>query len=522
VTDLPSEEVPGGRAPLAQLGWRRLDKRMLLIHPAQTLVRALPALLAIFIVRSGSSDSDRWELIALPVIVAFGLARWFTTRYRIDGEQIELRHGVITKQTTRARLDKVRTVDLTAQVWHRVLGLAKVEISTAGTKDRLVLDALSLEAGRRLRAELLHRAAADAEPLEPATQSPVDAAWPAPEGAPVAARPTGDEELFRLDPRWVRYAPLTMSGFISAAALLGVGSQLANQFSRDGHIYESAISWAVERGFVLGAVILLIAVTVLSVGGYALAFWGFRLTRNPLGSLHVRRGLLTTRETSIDSSRLRGVEIGEPLGLRLARGGRLKSVTTGLGKDARGGTDVLSPPAPAGLVHDLAVQITGDEQAVRDALVPHGPAATRRRYTRALAPATILAVAWAVLVLELRWPTGWVIVSGLVLLGGLGLARSRASALGHLLTDRHVVVQSGSLDRARVVLEREGIVGWTVRASFFQRRMGVATLVITTGAGQQRYEALDVTPSAAYGLINEVDANLLGQFSPLVGNNLQG
>jgi putative membrane protein len=72
------------------------------------------------------------------------------------------------------------------------------------------------------------------------------------------------------------------------------------------------------------------------------------------------------------------------------------------------------------------------------------------------------------------------------------------------------------------VLEREGIVGWTVRASFFQRRMGVATLVITTGAGQQRYQALDVTPSAAYGLINEVDANLLGQFSPLVGNNLQG
>jgi putative membrane protein len=500
-------------------GWRRLDKRMLLIHPVQTLVRALPALLAIFLVRSGSSDSDRWELIALPIIVAFGMARWFTTRYRIDAAQIELRHGVITKATTRARLDKVRTVDLTAQVWHRVLGLAKVEISTAGTKDRLVLDALSLEAGRRLRAELLHRAATEAgEPLVPAAQSPVDAAWPAPQGEPVAAKPTGtaghagDVELFRLDLRWVRYAPLTMSGFISAAALLGVGSQLANQLSRDGHIYESAFSWAVERGFVLGAVILLVAVTVLSVGGYVLAFWGFQLIRNPLGSLHTRRGLLTARETSIDSSRLRGVEIGEPLGLRLAHGGRLKSVTTGLGKDARAGTDILSPPAPADLVRSLAVEVTGDEAAVRAPLLVHGAAATRRRYTRALAPAAILAIGWAVLVLQLHWPTGWLVVTPLVLFGGLALARSRAMALGHLLTERHVVVQSGALDRSRVVLERDGIVGWTVRESFFQRRMGVATLVITTGAGQQRYEAIDVTPSAAYGLMDQVDPMLLAQF----------
>jgi putative membrane protein len=521
VTDLPCEQVPGEQAPHVPLGWRRLDKRMLLIHPAQTLVRALPALLAIFIVRSGSSDSDRWELVALPLVVAFGLSRWFTTHYRIDGEQIELRHGVITKQTTRARLDKVRTVDLTAQVWHRLLGLAKVEISTAGTNDRLVLDALSLEAGRRLRAELLHRAVAESgEPLEAAGQSPVDATWPAPEGAPVttgpvATRPVarlGDEELFRLDPRWLRYAPLTMSGFVSAAALLGIGSQLANQFSRDGHIYESAFSWAVQRGLALGAVILLVAVTVLSVGGYVLTFWGFRLTRNPLGSLHVRRGLLTTRETSIDTTRLRGVELGEPLGLRLAGGGRLKSVTTGLGKDARGGTDVLSPPAPASLVQQLAVEVTGDARAVRAELVPHGPAATRRRYTRALIPAALLAAGWAVLVLQLRWPTGWVVLSALALLGGLALGRSRAAALGHLVTDRHVVVRSGSLDRARVVLQRDGIVGWTVRQSFFQRRMGVATLVITTGAGQQRYEAIDVTPSAAYGLVDVVDPNLLAQF----------
>ncbi|MDN5790358.1 MAG: PH domain-containing protein [Micrococcales bacterium] len=496
--------------------WRRLDRRMLLIHPIQTLIRALPALLAIFLVRTGSDNSDRWELFILPLIVAYGFARWFTTRYRISETQIELRHGVITKQTTTARLDKVRTVDLTAQVWHRMLGLAKVEISTAGTKDRLVLDALSLEAGRRLRTELLHRAEGTvpdsrAAPA-PTAQSPVDRAWPAPHGPPVVATGARDEELLRLELPWVRYAPLTMSGFVSAAALLGVGSQLANQLSDQGEIYETAFTWAIGRGLLLGAVLLLLAVTALAIGGYLLAFWNFRLTRNPLGSLHTTRGLLTTRETSIDSSRLRGVEIGEPLGLRLARGGRLKSVTTGLGREARGGTDVLSPPAPSARVQTLALDITGDGAAVRDPLVPHGPAARQRRHTRALAPAGIVAVGWAAMVLSFDWPWGWLLVSVLVLLGALALARSRAAALGHLLTDRHVVVQSGSLDRSRVVLDRGGVVGWTVRQSLFQRRMGVATLIVTTGAGRQHYEAIDLTPAAAYALIGEIHPDLLAQF----------
>ncbi|MEO7131135.1 MAG: PH domain-containing protein [Dermatophilaceae bacterium] len=508
-------------------GWRRLDRRMLLIHPFQTLVRALPALLAIFLVRTGSSDSDRWELFVLPVIVGYGLLRWFTTRYRISAEQIELRHGVITKATTTARLDKVRTVDLTAQLWHRLLGLAKVEISTAGTSDRLILDALNLEAGRRLRTELLHRA--DTAPLEtappPVTVSPADPSWPAPQGTPTAATAgtaapaatastaqPGDEELLHLDPVWVRYAPVTMSGFVSAAALVGVGSQLANQLSSQGEVYDTAFSWAVERGLVLGVILALLAITVLSIGGYLLAFWNFRLIRNPLGSLHTTRGLVTTRETSIDSSRLRGVEVSEPLGLRLAGGGRLRSVTTGLGREARGGTDILSPPAPAERVRALAVDVTGDEEAVRSPLVPHGPAARRRRLNRAILPTAITALAWAALVWSLDWPSAWLLPSALLLGGGIALGRSRAAALGHLVTDRHVVVQSGSLDRARVVLDREGIVGWTIRQSFFQRRMGVATLAVTTGAGRQHYEAIDLTVPAAYALISEVDPVLLAQF----------
>ncbi len=229
-------------------GWRRLDARMLLVHPLETLIRFLPALLAVVIFRSGSDGNDRWELYAVPLIVAFGVLRWLTTRYRIADGQIELRRGLFTKQTTTARLDKVRTIDLTARVYHRLLGLAKVEVSTAGGHhDRLVLDSLGVDAGRRLRAELLHR-------LDPAVTG-----LPAPTGAPVAVDevprdappPVDDELLLRLDPTWIRYAPLTVTGLASAAAIVGFATQGFSRFSQERSVFRDGAS-LVSRLVVVG------------------------------------------------------------------------------------------------------------------------------------------------------------------------------------------------------------------------------------------------------------------------------
>ncbi|NUO89692.1 MAG: PH domain-containing protein, partial [Dermatophilaceae bacterium] len=355
---------------------------MLLIHPLETLVRFLPALLAVFVARLGSDGDDRWELVALPAILAFGVLRWATTRYRIGDGQIELRRGLLNKQTTTARLDKVRAVDLTAKVHHRVLGLAKVEISTAGGgHDHLVLDSLGIDAARALRAELLHRV----EAVDPSV-----AALPAPTGAP---EPSDDELLVQLDPTWVRYAPLTVTGLAGAAAVVAFVSQVLSRYSEERTAFRDGARWVAGLPWWVDVLMVLAVVSFLAVAGYVLTFWGFRLTRNGLGSLHTRRGLLTNRETSIDASRIRGIRLDEPLGLRLAGARRLKVVTTGLAHEqggGGGGADWLCPPAPASVVTPLAAVIRPDEAAVSGPVVGHGPAARRRRLIRALAPALVL------------------------------------------------------------------------------------------------------------------------------------
>lgn len=489
---------------------------MLLVNPLETLIRALPAVLAIFLARSGSDSGQRWELIAVPVILAFGALRWFTTRYRIHNGQIELRRGVITKQVTTARLDKVRTVDLTSKIYHRVLGLAKVEISTGSSaKERLVLDSLRVRQGRTLRTELLHRLDPAVAGLPAPTGAPVDAPQV---GEPVCAasglgdvHDDGDVELLRLDPDWVRYAPLTLTGLVSTVAIFGFVSQGLRTFGDEGKLLKSGVASVGALTWWVDALLLVIVVSVLAVIAYVLSFWGFRLTRDHRGGLHTRRGLLTSRETSIDHARVRGIRLDEPLGLRLAGGRRLKVVTTGLLHE-RGGSDWLCPPAPAPVVTDLARTIVTDEDAVSGRLQRHGSAARRRRLTRALVPTLVLVL--GAVAATLRWDRPLVALLPLPLLVvvAVAVALDRYRGLGHRVTPEHLVTREGSLDRRRVVLQRSGIIGWTVVQTFFQRRAGVATLVATTAAGQQHYDVFDVPLDRAYAIIGEISPDLLAEF----------
>ena len=142
--------------------WRRLDARMLLVHPVQEAVRFLPALLLVFLSGRSSDRSQWWDLGILAIIVVLGIMRWVTTRYRIWGGQIELRQGLVNRRLLTTPADRVRTVDVTAPIWHRALGLARVEIGTAGGglgAHRIVLDALAAPVAAQLRGELLHRVA---------------------------------------------------------------------------------------------------------------------------------------------------------------------------------------------------------------------------------------------------------------------------------------------------------------------------------------------------------------------------
>ncbi|HEY7988241.1 MAG TPA: glycine betaine ABC transporter substrate-binding protein, partial [Lapillicoccus sp.] len=332
VTSPASPASPQAVAALSDLetDWRRLDPRMLLVHIVQETVRFLPVLLGILILGRGDDGRPNWlEYVFVPLVVGVSLLRYLTTRYRITNGQIELRKGLLNKQLLATPADRVRTVDVTSSMIHRVLGLGKVELGTAGSGhgDRLILDALTLPEAHHLRDELIHLRQVTAAPT-PAAGIPVGSTAPPPTGEPyvvdapvsppLPAAPVETEvELLRLDPRWVRYAPATMTGVVSALAIFGFASQFLTRILERGLLTEAFdrigdYAWWVDS--LVGVAAVLVLVTVLSVIGYLLQFWRFRLSRHSGGTLHVTRGLLTSRATSIEEKRIRGLEVGEPLG----------------------------------------------------------------------------------------------------------------------------------------------------------------------------------------------------------------
>jgi putative membrane protein len=132
---------------------------------------------------------------------------------------------------------------------------------------------------------------------------------------------------------------------------------------------------------------------------------------------------------------------------------------------------------------------------------------------------------WAPLVVVLFALAGlapalsWTWQAALVLLPvGLALAYDRYLNLGHALVGRTLVARAGSLVRRRSMLASDGIIGWNLSQSFFQRRAGLATLVATTAAGRQRYEVQDVGLAEAVRVAHQALPGLLTPFlSPAAG-----
>ena len=475
---------------------------MLLVHPVRELGQAIPALFGLLVAGRAMGGGQLWWLTPLAVLVVISLSvlRWVTTTYRITPEQVQLRTGLVQRKTISTPADRVRSVDVTASALHRVLGLAKVEIGTGGHEagGGLSLDSLTVAEAAGLRAELLHHGATASSPATVAgapsdtsdmtPADPVNPAGLAVSGGGLVAVPAApaqqETELALMDPRWVRFAPLTMSGVLGAAVILGLGSRLLDQTGINaaevGPI-RGALAYLERTSIWLdvlqGVVGLLILVTLLSIGGYVLSYWGFRLTRHPHGSLHITRGLLTTRATSIEERRFRGLELTEPLLLRAVHAGRLRAITTGL--KSRGGTDgdmtALNYLPKVAL--DVAARILRDPAPVQVLLTAHGPAARRRRLTRALTCPFVLVLLAAAALWSGASP--WLGLVALVTIPlAVLLAADRYRSLGHAVAGRFLVTRAGSLSRRRDALERDGIIGWNLRQSFFQRRAGLVTLTV--------------------------------------------
>ncbi|WP_312878275.1 PH domain-containing protein [Lentzea indica] len=497
--DLPA--APEFTEPLAE--WHRLHVRMLIVRPLnESIAMLVPILVLLF-----TGNGEKWRLIAsgatVAAILAFSYLIWRTTKYRITDDQVELHTGLLTRKQLAVPRDRIRTVDLTSKPGHRVFGLSAVRIGTGqqdvpGT-DGLTLDAVTQEEAERLRVLLLQKGVA-----------PKTASADEPHAEPVLPE---SEVISRLDLKWLKFAPLSLSGLVAIGAVFGVLSNYADDLGL--HPVQDLWEWLFEHpSFTLfGAflVALVVAGLVLSVPLYILQFWNYQLTREPDGTLRVQRGLLTTRSVSVEEQRLRGVDIQEPLLVRLGKGAKAAAVTTGLG--SKGESNLLLPPAPLSVAHQVSRDVLKvDDDPTTRRLRKHPFAALRRSLFRHVVPWVVIAVGLAIWAPSWAWPIPVAIIPFAALVGW-----DNYRSLGNALDERYLVTRNNSLVRSTVALQRTGIIGWRIQRSFFQRRSGLMTIGATTAAGAGVYHVTDVGESDGLALADEAVPDLLRPF--LVGES---
>lgn len=474
--------------PTAQV-WHRLSPRMLLVHPVHEVMRQIPVIIGSLVLGSATGNPVVVVMV-VAATVAFGVARWFTTTYRIGPTDVQLRTGVLQRKVLSVPRNRIRSVSTEARLLHRLLGLTVLQVST-GKEARgdavFALDAVQAEEVPRLRAVLL----ADSLAVAAEEQGPAG------------------RVLAQWEPSWLRYSPLSFTGLAMIAAAAGLVYQMGAGAALEGsQVARSGLNAAEQFGVLATVAVLvagvLLASVVLSVLQSLLSY-GNLVLRRDADVLHLKFGLVRVREHTFDMRRLRGGTLREPLLVRLFGGARLDAVMTGVGGE--GEASLLLPPCPRATAETVLTDLITRPDVVRGPLRGHGPAATRRRWTRAM----LLPVLAAVVLAVASAPTwAWVLCAVLAVCCAL-LAYDRSRALGHRVGNGWLVARTGSLQRRRDCIETSGIIGWTVRQTLMQRRAGVATLIAATAAGVKHYQVIDVPEELAW--------SVAAQASPWVADN---
>ncbi|GAA3727866.1 PH domain-containing protein [Salinactinospora qingdaonensis] len=497
---------------------RRLSPLTLLTAP----IRPLRSLLVPILIALVAGNFNPWVLgssaLAVVAVVVTGFVTYRTFRYRVGQERLEIRKGLLQRSTRTIPLERIRGVEVTSTLLHRAFGLAVVNIeAAAGGPDAQEgkLDAVSVDEAERLRRELLHRRALlrgesqQAASGEAEEEERTDTAALAP---PSAVEP--DTVYFAMPARWYFYAVLSLgyllTPFVALAAVLGFVLQIVDDLSLDiesEQLFGAAdelLADSVLPLIVAGVaviVVLVLMMPVFAVISYSISHWDFTLLRRG-EALVAERGLFTRSSVTLEHRRIRGHELLDNPLQRLRSAVRLRAIVTGIS-----GTSNRAALLPIGDRDTVERIVAQALQPYRGPLHAHPPAARTRRLVRAIVPFAALAAAVA-------WFAPWWVTAVLLIpaLLGIPLGIDRYRSLGHGSDSDSVSVRSGSLRRHQAVVHRRAVIGWRWRQTLFQRRVRLADMGLTVGAGDGVYEAIDADLAGSVAFAAEVTPAMVRPF----------
>ena len=427
-------------------------------HPAGIAIEAVrslreaafPLLIAV-VVGAGSDDPTRaiaFGALGLVIVVAGGLARWWTTTWSLDATALRLRSGLLSRDETVIPRSRISSLDTVQGPLQRLFGVLELRVQTpgGGRHAEIALRAVSRRDAEELRHELGHVAGPEAIP---------DARLRLGLGGLVVAALTSPQ-LGVLVP---------VAGGIGAVAQDLLEPVTPSTFNG---LPDTVGGW-----IALAAAVLLLA-WLLSFAGAVVAFAGFDVLREG-DRLRIRSGLLARRAATLPLGRVQGVRIvegllREPFGLAA-----LRVETAGYAGQAA----VTQTLFPLVRRRDAATLLAALVPALAAALEPLAPAPARARRSYLTAP--LLASAAAALFIAFVVPAAWPAIPPLLAIAG-GLGELRFRAAGWRFAGGCVVLRSRRIARTTLVASTRRLQARGTRQTALQRRRRLADFTVAVGS----------------------------------------
>lgn len=445
------------------------------LHPVTLIQRLLvnvPAILALLIpfLRNPSSE----QYFSLSIAILLGLITipgvvlsYLRFRFWLEDREVVIESGVLQRRHRTIPYERIQNIGIEQSLLPRLFGTAKVKIETAGSAAAEGnIEYVRLGVAHALR---------DAVRAEQRT------------GTATGEEESADE-LFRLSVRDVmrsglfRFSLVYIAVVFSAVEYLGVQPEEIGDWLTGGHADE--VWTAVSASPFLAAVAsLLFAISLGWASGIVLdvaRYYGFVLEREG-DKLHTRSGLIRRNERTIPIRKIQGYIVRSNPFMRLFGWYRLEVQTMGSDVEEQGHYTLL-PIARLQeahrLVHSFDSSIPFPEE-----LHPVSRIHIRRQTVRAF----FLIAAVAAGLWFFTWYGPW-----LLLLTPLAYvwARLQYSSHGYRFLGDAVVVQRGFFGRRRwhYALGRSQV--FYRSANLFQRRLGVAHVLLDTAGAHPMSDAL--------------------------------
>src|SRR5690625_3886873 len=136
------------------------------LHPTAMIFKMLEMIkdsilgllpLAVLIFRDGFFSYIFLILIGIAVIMIISsVVYWLRFTYEVKDDEIRIEQGIFVRKKRYISKNRIQSIDLTANVLHRIFGLVKVQIETArsGGAAEASLSAVRKSEGERIRNEL--------------------------------------------------------------------------------------------------------------------------------------------------------------------------------------------------------------------------------------------------------------------------------------------------------------------------------------------------------------------------------